>query len=112
MISAGADLDPVTRSSPLVARVPESSGLVPGQMVTLTVTRPTKKGAVSVPSQSVAYIDGKPVVFLWTGIAFNVTPVSVLGKTVDVATVEGGLASGQEVAATGIADLEKMMAGN
>lgn len=111
VIAAGSDLDPVTRSTLLTARVPESSGLVPGQMVTLTISRPSQKAAVSVPAQSITYIEGKPVVFAWTGSGFAVTPVSVLGKTAEIATVEGSLTPGQEVAATGIVQLEKMLAG-
>lgn len=111
VISVGADLDPVTRSTLLTARVPEDSGLVPGQMVTLTISRPSEKAALNVSPQSITYAGGKPVVFRWTGNGFEVTPVSVLGKTAEIATVEGNLAPGQEVAVTGIAQLEKMMAG-
>jgi hypothetical protein len=55
-------------------------------MVTLTISRPSQKAAVSVPAQSITYIEGKPVVFAWTGSGFAVTPVSVLGKTADIAT--------------------------
>jgi len=111
VISVGSDLDPVTRSTMLIARVPEGSGLVPGQMVTLTVSRPSAKAAVNVPPQAITYVAGRPVVFKWTGTGFAVTPVIVLGKTAEMATIEGSLAPGQEVAVTGIVQLEKMMAG-
>jgi cobalt-zinc-cadmium efflux system membrane fusion protein len=111
VISVGSDLDPVTRSTLLTARVPESSGLVPGQMVTLTISRPSQKAAVNVPPQSITYAGGKPVVFRWNGNGFEVTPVLVLGKSAAIATVEASLTPGQEVAVTGIVQLEKMMAG-
>ncbi len=111
VISVGSDLDPVTRSTLLFARVPDSSGLVPGQMVTLTISRSSQKAALNLPSQSITYAGGKPVVFKWTGSGFAVTPVSVLGRTTEIATVAGSLTPGQEVAATGIVQLEKMMAG-
>ena len=80
-------------------------------MVTLTISRPSQKSALSVPSQSITYAAGKQVVFKWTGGGFALTPVSVLGKTAEIATVEGSLTPGQEVAVTGIVQLEKMMAG-
>lgn len=111
VISAGTDLDPATRSAQLYARVAEGSGLVPGQMVTLTASRRLAKEAVNIPPQAVTYADGRPVVFVWTGGAFNAIPVSVLGRTAEIATVEGNLAPGQQVAVTGVVQLEKMMAG-
>ena len=89
----------------------KASGLVPGQMVTLTISTRLSREAVSVPPQSITYADGRPVVFAWTGGAFAVIPVSVLGRTAEIATVEGNLTPGQEVAVTGVVQLEKMMAG-
>ena len=111
VISAGCDLDPATRSAQLYARIPEGSGLVPGQMITITASRRLSKEAMNVPTQAVIYADGKPIVFRWMGSGFTVTPVSVLGKTAEIATVEGGLAPGDAVAVTAVAQLEKMMAG-
>ena len=111
VISAGTDLDPATRSAQLYARLPEGSGLVPGQMVNLTASRRLSRDAVNVPPQAVTYADGRPVVFVWTGGAFTVVAVSVLGRTAEIATVEGSLAPGQQVAVTGVVQLEKMMAG-
>ena len=111
VISAGTDLDPATRSAQLYARLAEGSGLVPGQMVTLTASRRLAKEAVNVPPQAVTYADGRSIVFKWTGSAFTVIPVTVLGKSAEIATIEGALAPGQEVAVTGAVQLEKMMAG-
>ncbi len=111
VISVGSSLDPVTRSANLLARLPQGSGLVPGQMVTLTVSRPAAKGALSVPSRSITRIGGKPAVFLRVGEGFAATPVSIHGKTADTATIEGGIKAGQEVAVTGIVQLEKMLTG-
>ncbi len=111
VISVGSSLDPVTRSASLLARLPQGSGLVPGQMVTLTVSRPAAKGALSVPSRSITRIGGKPTVFLRVGEGFAATPVSVRGKTADTATIEGEINAGQEVAVSGIVQLEKMLTG-
>ena len=111
VISVGSSLDPVTRSASLLARLPQGSGLVPGQMVTLTVSRPAAKGALSVPSRSITRIGGKPTVFLRVGEGFAATPVSIRGKTADTATIEGEINAGQEVAVSGIVQLEKMLTG-
>jgi cobalt-zinc-cadmium efflux system membrane fusion protein len=111
VISAGADLDPATRSAQLYARLPEGTDLVPGQMLTVTASRRLSKEAVNVPPQAIVYADGRPFVFVWTGGAFAAIPVSVLGRTGQIATVEGNLSPGQQVAVTGVVQLEKMMAG-
>ena len=111
VISVGSSLDPVTRSASLLARLPQGSGLVSGQMVTVTVSRPAAKGALSVPSRSITRIGGKPTVFLRVGEGFAATPVSIRGKTADTATIEGEINAGQEVAVSGIVQLEKMLTG-
>jgi cobalt-zinc-cadmium efflux system membrane fusion protein len=111
VISVGSSLDPVTRSTILLARLPPDSGLVLGQMVTLTVSHPAVKGAMDVSSRSVTHINGKPVVFTRSQEGFTVTPVSIRGSTADIITITGDLETGQEVAVTGIAQLEKMQAG-
>jgi len=111
VISVTADLDPITRSAVLFARLGEGARLVPGQMVTITVSRRLSKVAVAVPPQAITYADGRPIVFKWNGSGFAAISVAVLSKTAQIATVEGNLAAGQEVAVTGVAQLEKMMAG-
>jgi membrane fusion protein, heavy metal efflux system len=111
VISVGSSLDPMTRSTTLLARLPKNSGLVAGQMATVTVSKPAAPGALTVPSSSITRIDGKPTVFLRVGEGFAATPVSIRGKTADEATIEGEIKPGQEIAVTGIAQLEKMLAG-
>ena len=111
VISVGSSLDPVTRSAILLARLPQGSGLVAGQMVALTVLKPAAKGALSVPARSITRIRGMPAVFVRVVEGFSATPVSIRGKTADAATVEGEIAPGQEVAVTGIVQLEKMLTG-
>jgi cobalt-zinc-cadmium efflux system membrane fusion protein len=111
VISVGSSVDPLTRSATLLARLPKGSGLVAGQMVTATVSKPASKGALSVPSRSITRIAGTPTVFLRVGDGFTATPVSIRGKTAETATIEGEIKPGQEVAVTGIVQLEKMLAG-
>ncbi len=111
VISVGSSLDPVTRSTTLLARLPKGSDLVPGQMVTLTVSRRSGKGALAVHAHCITYLNGQAVVFKRSGEGFTVIPVSILGKTPELATIEGNLTAGEEIAMTGIAELEKMLAG-
>ena len=111
VISVGSSLDPVSRSATLLARLPEGSGYVAGQMVALTVSKPATKDALSVPAQSITRIAGTPTVFLRAGDGFVATPVSIRGKTAETATIEGAIRPGQEVAVTGIVQLEKILAG-
>lgn len=109
VISVGSSLDPLTRSATLLARLPRDCGLVAGQMVTVTVAKPASPEALTVPSRSITHIDGKPTVFLRVPEGFAPTPVSVRGKTADAATIEGKIKPGQEIAVTGVAQLEKML---
>jgi cobalt-zinc-cadmium efflux system membrane fusion protein len=111
VISVGSSLDPVTRSATLLARLPKDSGLVAGQMVTVTVSRPAVQGTLSVPSRSITRIEGKPTVFIRVAEGFAATPVSIRGKSADIATIEGKIQAGQEIAVTGVAQLEKILAG-
>ena len=111
VISVGSALDPVTRSATLLARIVSGAPLVPGQMVTLSVSRPLAEGALSVPPRSLAHLSGKHVVFKRTDSGFAVTPVSVRGEASGSATVDGGISAGDEVAVSGIAELEKILAG-
>ena len=80
-------------------------------MVALTISKPAAKGALSVPARSITRIRGMPAVFVRVGDGFAATPVSIRGKTADIATIEGKITPGQEVAVTGIVQLEKMLAG-
>lgn len=111
VVSIGGALDPLTRSAAMLVKLPADSGLVSGQMVTLTVTQEAAKGAVSVPRDAVTFVAGEPVVFLRTGTGFAMTPVKVRGRSAEIATIEGEVKPGQQVASSGLALLEKMSTG-
>ncbi|MCC6778632.1 MAG: efflux RND transporter periplasmic adaptor subunit [Hyphomicrobiales bacterium] len=111
VISVGTALDQVTRSTMLLVQLPTDAPLVAGQMVTLTVTRASAQGSVNVPARALAWIDGEPAVFVRSDSGFTLTPVKVRGVTPTEVTVEGDLAPGQLVAATGLVQLEKMIGG-
>lgn len=110
VVSIGGALDPMTRSAIMLVALPAGSGLVAGQMVTLTVSHDAPSDAVSVPRSSVSIIGGEPMVFVRTSEGFALTPVKVRGRSSETATIEGDLKPGQQVASSGIAQLEKMQA--
>ena len=57
------------------------------------------------------FLNGQYTVFLRSQAGFRRIPVTLKGKSREIATVEGPLEPGQEVASTGLALLENMMGG-
>lgn len=111
VVSIGGSLDKMTRSATMLASVPANSGLLPGQMVTLSVLRPTETGGLEVPASAVAWIGEQHTVFVRNVAGFTLTPVTLRGKSPLGATVAGDLSPGQQVAATGLPQLEFLAAG-
>jgi cobalt-zinc-cadmium efflux system membrane fusion protein len=109
VLSVGHTLDPKTRSSMLIGSIPASTGYVSGQMVTLSIHREAAVGGFAVPAQSVVWLAGRPSVFVRTAAGFAVLAVTLKGKTLHGATIEGALAPGQQVAVSGLAQLENMV---
>lgn len=112
ILSVGHTLDPKTRSATLTGAIPAAAGLVPGQMVTLSIHREAAVSGIDVPAQAVVWLSGVPNVFVRTATGFAVLPVTLKGKTLHAATIEGGLAAGQKVAVSGLAELENMIGAN
>lgn len=111
VLSVGHSLDPKTRSTTLIGTIPASAGYVAGQMVTLSIHREAAVGGFDVPARSVVWLAGNPSVFVRTKTGFEVLPVTLKGKTLHGATIEGALAPGQQVAVSGLAQLENMISG-
>lgn len=109
VLSVGHTLDPKTRSASLIGSIPDTAGYVTGQMVTLSIHREANVGGFAVPARSVVWLAGQPSVFVRTEAGFAVLPVTLKGKTLQGATIEGALKAGQQVAVTGLAQLENMM---
>jgi cobalt-zinc-cadmium efflux system membrane fusion protein len=109
VLSVGHSLDPKTRSASLIGTIPAASGFVVGQMVTLSIHREAAVGGFAVPAQSVVQVAGTPSVFVRTDTGFIVLPVTLKGKTLHAATIEGALTAGQKVAVSGLAQLENMI---
>lgn len=111
VISISGSLDRTTRSALMLASIPVGSGLLPGQMVTLSLLRPTETGGLDVPAAAVAWIGKSHVMFVRSDAGFTLTPVTVRGKSPLGATVAGDVRPGQEVAANGLPQLEAMLSG-
>ncbi|AHB47848.1 RND transporter [Hyphomicrobium nitrativorans NL23] len=109
VLSVGHTLDPKTRSSTLTGTIPGSAGVVPGQMVTLSIHRQAAISSVEVPAQAVVWLGAAPSVFVRTEMGFAVQPVVLKGKTLRAATIGGGLTAGQKIAVSGLAQLENMI---
>lgn len=109
VIAVGASLDKLTRSAKLIASIPSGSGLLAGQMVTLSVMQQAPTGSLSVPSSAIARIDNVENVFMRSGTGFTLVPVEVAGRSPASATILGDIPQGAEVAASGIPQLEQML---
>lgn len=107
--SVGGSLDKMTRSAKLIAMIPSGSGLLPGQMVTLTIKQHAATGALSVPSSAVVRINNTDGVFVRSDHGFRLVPVAVSGRDPVSTTISGDLPLGAQVAASGIPQLEQML---
>jgi len=111
VLSVGGSLDPVTRSATLFAALQSIPKLVAGQMVTVAIQRPAATGSLEVPSSAVVWMNGRTHVFVKVDTGFALRDVEVRGQTPDFATVEGNLKPDEQVAFTGLAQLEKLASG-
>jgi len=111
VLSVSHSIDPKTRSASLTGSIPVPSGFVPGQMVTLSIHREAAVSGLDVPAEAIVWLDGKPSVFVRTAKGFSVLAVTLKGKTLHGATIEGVLTAGQQVAVSGLAQLENLIAG-
>jgi len=110
VISVGISVDPLTRSTTLLAEIPENAGFITGQTTTVAISKPVRAG-LEAPIDAISWIAGKPYVFLRTAAGFTPTPVTIIGQTATSVTFEAQLRQGQKVATSGLAQLEKMMGG-
>jgi len=112
VISVGITLDPVTRSTALLAELPARRDHMTGEATTIMVVRPATAGEFEISADALAWIGGNPHVFVRTAGGFLPVGVVVKGRTATIATVESeGLRPGQKLATNGLAQLEKMMTG-
>ncbi len=109
VLSVGGTLDAMTRSATLLVTVPAGSPLLAGQLVTITLKRPAETGSFEVPASAVAWINNAHAVFTRSKEGFSLTPIVLKGKSRASATVTGALAPDQEIAASGLPQLESLL---
>lgn len=109
VVSIGQTLEKKSRSAKLYASVPDDCGLLPGQLVSVTIERPAESGAVSVPTTAVSRLAGDTAVFVRNDNGFTRTPVELKGHTSAAATVIGSFSPDDEVASSGLPQLEQML---
>lgn len=109
VVSVGGSLDKMTRSAKLLATVPAQSGLLPGQMVTVSLVQQAETGSLAIPSTAVARINERDGVFVRDGAGFNLIPVKVNGRSQSSATIVGNVPLDAQVAASGLPQLEQLL---
>lgn len=112
IVSVGASLDPMTRSTAAKARLDNAAGLMPGQSVSAVISgvAGSKRPGISVPSQAVTRIGGQDVVFVREGDRFVRREVTVATDAGGQAILSAGVKAGEPVAISGIAELKSLVA--
>lgn len=110
IISISTVIDPKTRSASVLAELAPGSGLLHGQMISVTLMRASSADVFQVPASAVTRINDKSAVFVKTKVGFELKSVDVRGKSLDSATVSGDFSSNVQVATSGLPQLEQMMA--
>lgn len=117
LLSLASTIDPSTRALSAKASLPPDTGLLPGKSVMVTLADAGagqgKRGpGVSVPSEAVTHIGDHDAVFRREASGFRVVSVTVAGQIGARTIVSGGLAPGQQVAASSIAELKSLSQGD
>lgn len=109
VLSVGRSLDTLTRSAKLTASVPANSGLVPGQIVSVSIVQRAAPGAFSVPASAVVRVGEADNVFVRNTLGFSLVSVEVHGRSQSSATILADIPRGAHVAASGIPQLEQLL---
>jgi len=106
--SAGAVVDPQTRSAMLRAAIPAAAGIVSGRSTSATLLGPATPGAVTVPAGAVIDMNGAATVFVRTGKGVVARTVEAGERMGDRAVVLKGLRAGEQVATSGTSELKSL----
>ena len=110
ILSVAPSIEPETRSVMAKARIGAAPGLVPGQNVMVTILGQTSGTGISVPSSAVTMIDGESYVFLRTGDGYEPRKVTVVAEAGGRSVLSDGLAAGDVVATSSVAELKAIAA--
>ncbi|CAO1651317.1 efflux RND transporter periplasmic adaptor subunit [Parasphingorhabdus sp. NYA22] len=112
IISVSPSLDPMTRSVMAKARIGAAPGMVAGKSVMVTIKGDGSETGVSVPAMSVTRIGDRDYVFVLSANRFTRREVTLVAQSGDNAILSDGLKPDEKVAASGIAELKVMLAGD
>lgn len=112
IISVSPSLDPMTRSVMAKARIGAAPGMVAGKSVMVTIKGDGSETGVSVPAMSVTRIGDRDYVFVLSANRFTKRDVTLVAQSGDNAILSDGLKPDEKVAASGIAELKVMLAGD
>ena len=102
-------IDPTTRSASAIAALPDGFVAFDGQLLRAKLSTPAEAAdLVQTPARAVVQLAGVDYVFRRTTDGFSPTPVNVVGKTAEAATIGGGLLPGEAVATTGLTELKSL----
>jgi cobalt-zinc-cadmium efflux system membrane fusion protein len=113
IIAVGPSLDPTTRAVTARASIGAAPGVIAGRNVTVTIRKDGR--GVAVPDRAVTRIDGTDHVFVRAAgrgsKGWEKRAVTVAARDGELAVISAGLAAGEMVAASGVAELKAMDAG-
>jgi cobalt-zinc-cadmium efflux system membrane fusion protein len=108
IIAVAPSLDPATRSVMARATIGPAPGVIAGRNVMVTILG--KGRGIAVPDRAVTRIGDKDHVFVRTGKNWEKRPVTVASRGGGLAIISAGLATGEVVAASSVAELKAMNA--
>ncbi|MEL1250094.1 efflux RND transporter periplasmic adaptor subunit [Aurantiacibacter gilvus] len=106
ILTVAPSIDANTRSVMATATIGSAPGLVPGQNVMVVVSGGQGGEGVSVPSAAVTRIGGEEHVFVREGDSYTPRAVTVVANAAGHAVISDGLAAGEVVATSSIAELK------
>ena len=108
IIAVAPSLDPTTRSVMARASIGAAPGIIAGRNVTVTI-RGQGRG-IAVPDRAVTRIGDKDHVFVRKGKAWEKRAVTLAARSGGLAVIAEGLAPGEVVAGSSVAELKAMNA--
>lgn len=108
IIAVAPSLDPATRSVMARASIGGAPGVIAGRNVTVTILGQGR--GIAVPERVVTRIGEKDHVFVRKGKAWEKRAVTLAARSGGLAVIAEGLAAGEAVAASSVAELKAMTA--
>ena len=108
IIAVAPSLDPATRSVMARASIGGAPGVIAGRNVTVTILG--QERGIAVPDRAVTRIGDKDHVFVRKGKAWEKRAVTLAARSGGLAVIAEGLAAGEIVAGSSVAELKAMNA--